>query len=93
MGIGLFFTVFIMLSVLLLLTFIIEDDEGRQAISIFLIIVFMVCLSIYENSIENQLPKYHINDKVLLPDDTWGNIDSVAYKVEGVWYNQEILKD
>ena len=92
MGIGLFITVLIMLIVLFILTFI-EDDGRRQVISSLLTIIFMVFLYIYDNSIGNQLPKYHINDKVQLPDNTWGNIDSVAYKVEGVWYNQEVLKD
>ena len=92
MGEGLFFTVTIMLVILFSLN-LIENDGLRQFISFSLILIFLLSLGIYVVSTKKELPKYHINDKVLLPDNTWGNIDSVAYKVEGVWYNQEILKD
>lgn len=92
MGEGLFFTVTIMLVILFSLN-LIENDGLRQFILFSLTLIFLISLSIYVGSTGKELPKYHINDKVLLPDTTWGNIDSVAYKVEGVWYNQEILKD
>jgi hypothetical protein len=92
MGIGLFFVVIAMIAVLSLLTFI-ENEGLSQFISFILSIIFMVSLSTYGSLIQKKLPKYHINDKVILPDNTWGNIDSVAYKIEGVWYNQKVLKD
>lgn len=89
---GLFLVVIIMMTVLVLLTFI-TYNSLRQGLTILLLIIFMVSLSIYDNTIKKVLPKYKINDKVQLPDNTWGNIDSVAYKIEGVWYNQKVLKD
>lgn len=92
MGMGLFLVVIIMMTVLVLLTFI-TYNSLRQGLTILLLIIFMVSLSIYDNTIKKVLPKYKINDKVQLPDNTWGNIDSVAYKIEGVWYNQKVLKD
>jgi hypothetical protein len=52
-----------------------------------------MCFGTYLDTHVDETPKYRINDKVQLPDNTWGNIDSVAYKIEGVWYNQKLLKD
>lgn len=59
-------------------------------------IVLILLLAYYANSINYinnpNKPKYYINDKVMLPDSTYGKIDSVAYKIEGNWYNQKVLK-
>lgn len=92
MGTGLFWLIILITVVFYCLTFI-SNNSIRQGVSFSLAFIFLISLGTYVGSTRKELPKYHINDKVLLPDDTWGNIDSVAYKVEGVWYNQEILKD
>lgn len=92
MGEGLFWLIALIVVVFSCLTFIYEEGM-RKGLSLLLALIFLLSLGIYVGSTGKELPKYHINDKVLLPDTTWGNIDSVAYKVEGVWYNQEILKD
>lgn len=92
MGESLFLTLSLTGIIFFFLTWI-NNNITRQVISFLILIVFITTLGIYSNAINKITPKYRINDKVLLPNNTWGNVDSVAYKIEGVWYNQKVLKD
>lgn len=92
MGEALFLTLSLTGIIFFFLTWI-NNNIARQVISFLFLIVFTSTLGIYSNAINKITPKYRINDKVLLPNNTWGNVDSVAYKIEGVWYNQKLLKD
>jgi hypothetical protein len=88
----------ILISVMFILIIVfflgfIEEGVPRRVLTGVISLIYIMGFGLYLDTNIDKTPKYQINDKVLLPNNTWGNVDSVAYKIEGVWYNQKLLKD